>query len=291
MSRLKAIHIVSALLICICCGVSCQWIGGKTPDDKLLAKANNKMLYLSELDGMFPEGIAAGDSALIISAYAERWIREALLLHEAERNIPSDLNIDKLVRDYRASLIRNNYEKILVEELLDSIVTQDELRDFYEKNKEQYQLETPIVRCYLVKVPLPVKNPEQLRDFWSGSDDKKNFTALVNYCNSYAEAHLLDKSTWYSVEDIADQLPQGTLNADNVSTKLDFIQRDGKFEYLFKVFEVKNRKDIAPLAYIEAQARKFILHQRKIKLLEQKKEEMYERAMRRGNVQVYYEEN
>ena len=102
---------------------------------------------------------------------------------------------------------------------------------------------------------------------------------------------MLDKSTWYSVEDIADQLPQGTLNADNVSTKLDFIQRDGKFEYLFKVFEVKNRKDIAPLAYIEAQARKYILHQRKIKLLEQKKEEMYERAMRRGNVQVYYEEN
>lgn len=291
MSRLKSIYIISTLLTCISCMVSCQWIGEKAPDDKLLAKANNKMLYLSELDGMFPDGIAAGDSVLIISAYAERWIREALMLHEAERNIPSDLNIDKLVRDYRASLIRNNYEKILVEELLDSMVTQEELRAFYEKNKEQYQLETPIVRCYLVKVPLPVKDPEQLRDYWSDSDNKRNFTALVNYCNNYAEAHLLDKGTWYSVEDIAEQLPKGTLTADNISAKLDFIQRDGQFEYLFKVFEVKNRKDIAPLAYIEEQARKYILHQRKMKLLEQKKEEMYERAMRRGNVQVYYEEN
>jgi len=291
MNRLNLINIFSALLICFCCGVSCQWFGGKAPDDKLLAKANNKMLYLSELDGMFPEGTSSGDSLLIISAYAERWIREALLLHEAERNIPSDLNIDKLVRDYRASLIRNNYEKILVEELLDSMVTQDELRAFYEKNKEQYQLETPIVRCYLVKVPLPVKHAEQLRDLWSGSDEKKNFTDLVNYCNNFAEAHLLDKATWYSVEDIADELPKGTLTADNISAKLDFIQRDGQFEYLFRVFEVKNRKDIAPLAYIEEQARKYILHQRKMKLLEQKKEEMYERAMRRGNVQVYYEEN
>jgi len=291
MNRLKLLNIVSALLICMVCGVSCQWIGGKAPEDKVLVKANNKMLYLSELDGMFPDGTSSSDSALIISAYAERWIREALLLHEAERNIPSDLNIDKLVRDYRASLIRNNYEKILVEELLDSIITQDELHDFYEKNKEQYQLETPIVRCYLVKVPLPVPEAGQLRDLWSGSDNKKNFSALVDYCNSHADAHLLDKATWYSVEDIAEQLPKGTLTADNISAKLDFIQRDERFEYLFKVFEVKNRKDIAPLAYIEEQARKYILHQRKIKLLEQKKEEMYERALRRGNVQVYYEEN
>ncbi|MFM9952232.1 MAG: hypothetical protein ACKV1O_30150 [Saprospiraceae bacterium] len=291
MNRLTFLNIVSALLICMGCGVSCQWIGGKAPEDKVLVKANNKMLYLSELDGMFPDGTSSSDSALIISAYAERWIREALLLHEAERNIPSDLNIDKLVRDYRASLIRNNYEKILVEELLDSMITQDELHAFYEKNKEQYQLETPIVRCYLVKVPLPVPEAEKLRDLWSGSDNKKNFSALVNYCNSHAEAHLLDKATWYSVEDIAEQLPKGTLTADNISAKLDFIQRDGRFEYLFKVFEVKNRKDIAPLEYIEEQARKYILHQRKIKLLEQKKEEMYERAIRRGNVQVYYEEN
>ncbi len=288
MTKLKFICYFSALLMV---GSGCQWFGEKTSEDRLLAKANNKMLYLSELDGMFPERISAGDSALIISAYAERWIREALLLHEAERNIPSDLNIDKLVRDYRASLIRNNYEKILVEELLDSMVTQEELRAFYEKNKEQYQLETPIVRCYLVKVPLPVPESQKLRDLWSDSDDKKKFRELVNYCNGHAEAHLLDKGTWYSVDDIADQLPQGTLTPDNASTKLDFIQRDGRFEYLFKVFEVKNRKDIAPFAYIEEQARKYILHQRKGKLLEQKKEEMYERAMRRGNVQVYYDEN
>jgi len=286
----KSINFGFALLMCFCCG-ACQWFGGNRPDDKLLAKANNKMLYLSELDGMFPERISAEDSALIISAYAERWIREALLLHEAERNIPSDLNIDKLVRDYRASLIRNNYEKILVEELLDSMVTQDELGAFYEKNKEQYQLETPIVRCYLIKVPLSVKGLEDLRKLWNNSDNKKDFGELVNFCNQYAEAHLLDKSSWYSVEDIAEELPKGTLTADNISAKLDFIQRDGQFEYLFKVFEVKNRQDIAPLSYIEAQARKYILHQRKQKLLEQKKEEMYERAMRRGNVQVYYGSN
>lgn len=255
-------------------------------EDRLLAKVHNKSLYLSELDGMFPEGTTGRDSTLIINAYLERWIREALLLHEAERNIPKDLNIDKLVRDYRASLIRHNYEQILVEELLDSTITKQELTAFYEKNKEQYQLETPIMRCYFIKVPLPVPKADELRRLWNSRDtaDKRR---LIDYCNSYAGAHLLEDSVWYKVEDIALEMPRGTLTADNVSAKKDFSQRDGNYQYYLKVFEVKNRKEIAPLAYIEGQARKVILRNRKVKLLEDIKEEMYELEARRNNIQIF----
>lgn len=55
--------------------------------------------------------------------------------HEAEVNLPPDLNIDKLVRTYRASLITHNYEVALAEQLLDSTISQAELNDFYEKIK------------------------------------------------------------------------------------------------------------------------------------------------------------
>ena len=67
--------------------------------DRPLAQVYNKTLYLSELEGVVPEGVSLEDSALIVSAYAQRWIREQLLMYEAERNIPKDLNIDELVRD------------------------------------------------------------------------------------------------------------------------------------------------------------------------------------------------
>ncbi len=86
------------------------------------------------MTGMFPPG---EDSSLIINAYVERWIRETLLLLEAERNIPSDLNIDKLVRDYRASLVRHSYEQFLVEQLLDSTVTKAELEALKAKQLEK----------------------------------------------------------------------------------------------------------------------------------------------------------
>lgn len=253
----------------------------------MLAKVHNKTLYLSEMDGMFPENASSDDSLVIIRAYVERWTREALLLNEAEQNIPSDLNIDKLVRDYRASLIRHNYEKALVEQSLDSTVTQEQLMAFYEANKEQYQLETPIMRCHFIKVPLPAEDPEKLRQLWN-SEEEDSQEKLAEYCNNFAETYALEDSAWYKVDDIATEMPSGTVTPDNVSAKREFSQRDGEYLYYLRVFEVKNRKDIAPLGYIEEQARKVILRSRREKLLEEKIEAMYQRELRRKNIQTYY---
>lgn len=263
-----------------------QFTGEAEQEDRLLAKVHNKALHLSDMEGMFPEGTSGKDSAIIIQIHANRWMREALLLHEAEQNIPSDLNIDKLVRDYRASLIRHNYEKILVQELLDSTVTEEQLATFYERNKQQYQLETPIARCYFIKVPVPVPEARRLRQLWNNKED--NLEELVNYCTEHAEAYLLTDSTWYRVEDIAQEMPRGTVTVGNISAKQDFSQRDGEYQYYFKVFEVKNRKDIAPLSYIKGQARKFILRNRKEELLKDKIEAMYQRELRRNNIKTYY---
>ena len=251
----------------------------------LLAKVYNKSLYSQELDGLFPEEATADDSLSFLNSYVDKWVKEALVLHEAELHIPSDLNIDKLVRDYRASLIRNSYEEYLVEELLDSTISQAELTEFYEKNKEQYQLETPIIRCHFLKVPLPVPEGDKVRRWWN-SEDPADLAALIEYSNDYADAHILEDSSWYNVNDIAVELPEGTLTANNIGTKREFTQRDGEFQYFFRLFELKNRKEIAPLGYIEGQARKVILHKRKLKLLEDTKSDLYDTGMRGNNIQV-----
>lgn len=268
--------------------VSCEGIfQQKRPEDRLLARVHDRTLYISEMEGMFPEGIPPGDSTLIVQAYVNRWVREALLLYEAERNLPKDLNIDKLVRDYRASLIRNSYEQVVVEQLLDSTITKGELTDFYEKNKEQYQLERPILRCFFLKLPIPVPKTDSLIRFWSAPRGK-NLQKLKTYCDRFAVAQRLSDSTWYTVDEIAGELPKNTLTADNVSSKREFRQTDGQYVYYFRLLELKNRKEIAPLGYIEEQARKFILHSRKIKVLEQKREDLFELGLRKNDVKIYY---
>jgi hypothetical protein len=105
--------------------------------DFILARVYNKSLYIKDLEGMFPPGTSAYDSSLITNAYTQRWVREAVLLYEAENNLPKDLNIDRLVRDYRSSLVRNNYEQVLLEQLMETEISTSELANFYDKNKIQ----------------------------------------------------------------------------------------------------------------------------------------------------------
>lgn len=122
------------------CALLWQCSGHESPqqDDKLLAQVYNKNLYLSELEGIVPEGVTKEDSALMVNAYVQRWIREQLLMYEAERNIPKDLDIDELVRNYRASLVRFNYEEQIIAQQLDSVISEPELKTFYENNKDQF---------------------------------------------------------------------------------------------------------------------------------------------------------
>ncbi len=255
-------------------------------NDRILARVYDKTLYLSDMDGMIPEGMTQEDSSLIINAFVRNWVRETALLREAERNIPKDLDIDKLVEDYRASLIKHNYENIVVDKLLDSTVTQSELVAFYEKNKEQYQLETSIIRCLFIKAPRNAPQMNRVQDWWN-SNKPEDIAALSNWCNANAVIHHLQSNTWYKVEDIAAYMPQGTLTVDNVKNRRDFVQRDDSFMYFFRVIELVSRQEIAPLAYIEEQARKVILHKRKTQLLEELKDKLYNEAINKKQVTVF----
>ncbi len=262
--------------------VSCSPISENEAEETVLAKAHNKTLYISELDGMIPDGISEQDSMMIVNAYIERWVRKSLMLHEAERNLPKDLDIDRLVRDYRASLILHNYEQMLVEASLDSTITQEELTVYYEKNKEQYQLESNIMRCNFIKIPTTAPDIGKVKKWWNDDDS----LALMKYSNTYAEAFLLEDSTWHKVDDIAAEFPKGTFSKGMKSGQALSL-KDGDYQYFLKVLETKSQKEIAPLEFIRGQATKFILHNKKIKLLEQKKEELYEKGIRRNYVKIF----
>jgi hypothetical protein len=281
MTMIQRLATASLLLLTFACG-------GDSADevDPLLARVHQKELRLSELDGMFPPDARAEDSLLIRAAFIRRWSREAVLQYEAERNLPSDLNIDRLVRDYRASLVSSHYEEVLVGIRLDSNISQQELEAYYEASKSQFLLEKPIVRCFFIRVPYPTPEEETLQKLWNNGKITDT-TALRNYCERMSEVALLESAPWYSLDDIASQLPEETLTAANVNSKREFSQQDGSYRYYFRLLELKPRLEIAPLSYVEEQARKVILHGRKRKVLEEAREEIFERELRRNNIETF----
>lgn len=254
-------------------------------EDVLLVTVHNKHLYKSELDGMVPMEATPQDSAMIANAFIEKWIRESLLMHEAEKNIPNDLNIDDLVRDYRASLIRHNYEQILVELLLDSIVTTPQITAYYEENKEQFRLDAPIIQCVFVEIPLNSPDFANAEKWWTDYLNGKP-EAFKQYTETQASNYLMVDSTWYRESQIQALLPKQQ-QQQSLTKNREIKTRDDQFQYYLKVFDRLAGNNIAPMGFVKDQIVRVILHQRKIKLLDDKREEIYEREINRNTIKVY----
>jgi hypothetical protein len=256
---------------------SCNYIKEKTQIDVVLAKVNDKELRMSSLEGMLPDYMTKEDSSAIIGAFVNRWVKDNLVLSEAEKNIPSDLEIDKLVREYRTSLVLNAYQEKIVKQSLDTVVSEAALKEFYENHKEQYELETPLIRCYMLKIPKSAPNISDVEKWWD-NNRKEDRNKLVDYAGKYAASYMMIDSNWYKAERIALELPKGTIDASNPSTG-ESTRKDDNFHYFLRVLSVKNKRDNAPFSYVRDQATTFILQQRKQKLIDDHRDDLYKKEL------------
>ena len=282
------ISLVKFLLVCLVFfGYSCSEDIQTNNGNFLLARVYNKSLYIKDLEGMFPPGTSAYDSSLITNAYTQRWVRDAVLLYEAENNLPKDLNIDRLVRDYRSSLVRNNYEQVLLEQLMETEISKEELANFYDKNKIQYQLDNPIVKANVIVVPKIISVRDSLKYLWKNATDV-NLARLKNICEEYELAHILDGSKWNEWENLAIYLPRNISFEEFSKKGKDFSIQDGEFDVWVKILDSKKPQEIPPIEYVEEQLKRMLLLSRKTKLLEEKKEDMFDIAKRKGQIEIFY---
>ena len=259
---------------------------GDHGEDRLLAEVYGQYLYLSDMEGMIPEGMSAEDSSLIIDAYVNRWVRDAILLDEAERSVPEGMDIDKLVADYRSSLLLDNYKKALMEEALDSTITKDELSAFFERHQETYRLEADVVEALFMTVPKSAPELSQLRSWWNDFSPEA-LIELRSYCSEHGAICLLEEDRWYTTEELLLKWPPGSVTERNLWNNEDLERQDEDFLYFYRRTDRMPAGEIAPMAFVEEQIRRLILHQRKIRLVEETQDRMYDRAMRNKDIRIY----
>lgn len=263
---------------------SCTYETPKEKDDILLAEVYNRKLYLSDLNGLEFDDRSEKDSIMFVQFYVEKWVQESLILHEAEKNLNDTRQIDKLVKNYRSGLLIHEYEKEVCKTELDTSISKAELISFYEKNKQLYQLKSPILRCSFMKIPLIASDLVQMEKLWQ-NDDAESKLMLADYCNKYAEKYNLTEDKWYRLSDLKRILPNNSLN--NIQNIKNFRSQDNTYIYLFKLLDWVSNNSTAPLDFVEKKASKIILKNRRRVLLENKRQKLFETAKYSDNVKVF----
>lgn len=278
---MKVQSIYSVLIVTF---LSCQFISGAGKEGKPIASIYDKVLYYEEVEPLFPENLNAQDSSAFVHSYIDKWLRDQVIIIEAEKYVAQDINIDRLVENYRASLLTYNYEKRLVEDRLDTVITEEAYARFYEQEKEQFILSEPILLYERFRIPAKAKRIDFFFSNWRNNRSKK----IKDYIEMHAVDYEIDTLNYIEANRFLNQLPNVFQEKDLKRTKAQHYH-DG-YEYFVKIIDYKDKGEIPPLSYIKETLRKRILNERKNALLKSVKEKLLDMAVESNKVHLNYKE-
>lgn len=255
------------------------------PDEQPLAKAGGQFLYPSTVLGI-GAGMTETDSLYQLKVYTEQWIRDQLMLDVAKKNIDVTEQIQQMVEAYEATLIMNEYEEALINQRLNTEVTPQELADYYSQNKEQYQAGISWVRCHFVKVKRGTAELQKLKK-WFKSDDGVDFERVKLFCAKHKTVHILNEDLWIEYNKLVEELPKDAIGNRHREKQAILDRMDENHQYLLQIFEYRDKEDAAPLPQVQDEIKRIILHQRRNKILQNLRKEVYEKAKKEGGFEIY----
>jgi hypothetical protein len=265
---------------------ACSFFKKKT--ERVVARVMDDYLYESDLKGVVPQGVTSKDSLVLTRTYIENWIRQRLILRQAENNLTSEqMDFSRQLEDYKNSLIIFEYENALVRQKLDTLITDEEIENYYDANQNNFLLKDNIVQMQYVKLPLKSAYIKQFKKLLF-SDDPDDKNKLPDLCEKYASDYFLDDQNWLFFGDLLKQIPTKTYNQEEfLKNQRNLEYQDSLFVYLVRFKDFKIKEMISPLSLEKQRISDIILNKRKIELINRMQEDIYQKALKKNDFEIY----
>lgn len=257
---------------------------GQTP----LVEVGGNFLYKEDLMSVLPAGLSKDDSLLFAENYIRSWAEEILLYEKAANNIPDNVDVDKLVENYRKALIMHTYQQELINQKLTGEIPEQEIADYYTNNKELFKLESPLIKGLFIKVPLTAPQLNNVRR-WYKSDKQDAVESLEKYSlqNAVKYEYFYDK--WVSVDDVLDLIPLKTDSPEDYVNKHRQVElKDTAFHYFLNVSDYRAAGEEKPYEFARAEVKDLLVNQKRVGFMEQVKNDLYQQAVDKKKITYNY---
>jgi hypothetical protein len=253
-----------------------------------VARAYGNYLYESELIGLTPIEASASDSLAIVNSYINNWIKNQLLLQQAEKNLTSQQkDFTRQLRDYRNSLIIYTYESELVRQNLDTLVSESEIAAYYEANPDNFILKDDIVQFFYVKMLHESPVIKQMVKLFK-KDFEKNQDSLVFYAMRYSDDYALITDEWIPLNFFTSKVPLQVENPTTFLEQNNFVEiLEEPYHHLIYFTNFKLSGSVAPLSYETENIKLIILNKRKQTLIREMHRDIYEQARENNDFEYF----
>jgi hypothetical protein len=128
-------------------------------EEIIVAKAYEYTLSLDNLEKEIPSGLHGTDSVLFVQNLINRWMQEKVMLHFSNQNlIEEEQDLDAKIEKYKNSLLIYNYQKRFIQQNLDTIVSDQEINEYYQSHLSDFELKDNIVKVMFIKLEKDSRN-------------------------------------------------------------------------------------------------------------------------------------
>jgi len=256
--------------------------------EKPVARAFEQYLYPSDLQKVIPTGTSQEDSALLANRYIESWVQEQLMQRRAEESLTEEqIDFKSQIEEYYRSLVIFTYRQKLLEQKLDTVVTEDEIQAYYDENSKNFVLDENVIKGTFIKVPLTAPNLEQLRR-WSWNNREQDLEELEKYCITYAEKFSDFNDTWVEFSSIKAQLPMRISDPSRYLNSYHNIETtDSLYRYLVHISDHLTEGEEAPVEMVSEDITNIILNKRKIEFIKDLEHRVYTEGVSRNQFEIY----
>lgn len=257
-------------------------------DREVLVRVKDRILKREEITGQIPKGVSSADSLLLAESLVKRWVKDVLVYDVAQRNLGDEKEeVEKLVEQYRRSLIRYRYQERLVREKLTADIREGDLLDYYERNQKKFVLDKSLIKGLFLKIPVDAPGLSDVKG-WYKSSSEASLEKIEKYSvqNAVIYDYFYDK--WVDFDEVMDNIPVHISNPNEFLKTHKFVEvADSSYCYLLNIKEYLPSGSVAPYDYATPQIVEMLTNQRKVEYLKNFEEELYNDAAKNGDVKFY----
>lgn len=257
-------------------------------DDQVVARAEGKKLYKSEVVKYIPHGIPAEDSIALADQYIKAWAAELIMNAMADKQLTKkEKDVSRELEDYKSSLLKYRYEQRYIADRLDTTVTADQIESHYKSNPDLYVLAVPIVKARYMRLPKASSMKDDLVKLLPGKKDG-DLVLLDSLSRTYADKYIDYGDEWIDIVALSREygMDYGTLIGAMDGPVIDVIDEQGT-DHIAYITDYMRGGSIAPIEYCRDKIREMIVSQRKYALSRALEQDLLDDALKKGNFVVY----
>jgi hypothetical protein len=280
-------RLIIPLVVVSLLAVACS--NQREKETAIIVKVNDKILNKNDLDDVVSKDLNPEDSTIAAEHFIRLWINDNLMYSVAAKNIADKKSIDQLVDNYRQSLIIYQYKEQLVNEKLSTEISNSSLLDYYEKNKDKFKMDRPLIKGLFLKIPVNAPQIEKVRT-WYKSLTPANIVNIENYCVRNAAEYGYFVDNWVDFNELSSEWPVSYRNESEILQNQKYLEQKGnQFYYLLNVTAFSLPGDNAPFEYAKSTIKEILINQQKTDFLKNIEDELYRKALNNGNITFYNE--